>query len=292
MVFRMLNNRQYFFYGLYGIAVTVFFLYLLFPSEKVREYLIYRVNRANPDFSMTIDRIIPVFPPGIRLNTVNLERSGQSILNVSRITLNPKLLSLFTKNQGAGFKGEVYGGTVKGTIRASGNNPSDQLEITADFSDIQIAKIPLLETALDRKISGRLDGKMIYKGRGFSGAANGNIKLTDSEIGLSSPILGLNSMNFDAVETDLMLQNRILRIKNCTVTGKQVKGNFSGTIRLSTSINESSLNLTGTFKPQPSFISALTQNVSTAFLPKSVLSDKGFTVRLRGTFADPGYTIR
>jgi len=292
VIFDMLNRRKYIFYILYGIVVTIIFLYLLFPSEKVKEYLIYSLGMMDSDLSMAIDRISPVFPPGIKLDTVDLKRSGQSILDVKRITIKPTLLSLFSKNQAADFNGDVYGGTFAGIVRVSGNNTTDQFEVNADFSNIQIDQILLLENVLGRKISGRLEGKMIYKGKGFSGAANGNIKLTDSEIKLTTPILSLDSITFDTVEADLMFQKRILQVKNCKVTGKQITGNFSGTIRISNTFNDSSLNLTGTFKPQPALISVLTQNVSTAYFPKSLLSEKGVTIRLRGTVADPGYTIR
>lgn len=294
LLFTMFNTRQYFLYTIYGIMVTVIFIYVLFPSETVKAYLIQGLNRSNPDLSMTIDRIKPVFPPGIKLSAIDLYRSGKSLMDVGQITIRPKYLSLFGENQSANFTGDVYGGNFKGTavLLTREPEPVRPMEINADFSGIQIEQIPFFETVFKRKISGRLQGKVLYKGKELAGTLTGNIILADSTIALPTSVFNLDHLTFESIEADLAFQSQMLQVKNCTLTGQQVKGSFSGFIRINTPFKESGINLSGTFKPQPSFIPALTQNIPKGLLPITVLSENGFTIRLRGTFAEPGYTVR
>lgn len=288
----MLSNKRYFFYIIYGIAVTIFFLFLLFPSDTVKAYIQSNLNRTRPDISIAIERIRPVFPPGVKLLSVSIYRLEQPFFDLDQITIRPKLLSLFSEKYRLHFKAKLFGGGIRGTAILMSTNPLDQVEIDSNFSNIQISQIPLLERNFERKISGRLGGNLVYKGKGSNGTANGSIKLTDSEIELPTPVLSFNSMSFEQIEADLVLQNRMLQVKQCILTGEQVKGNFSGIIRFNTPFNQSGINLSGTLKPQPSFVSALTQNIPSELLPPSVLREDGFTLYLRGTFADPGYTIR
>ena len=41
-------------YTAYIISITFFFLYYLFPSEAVKEYVAYKVSRANPGISLLV----------------------------------------------------------------------------------------------------------------------------------------------------------------------------------------------------------------------------------------------
>ena len=48
----------------YTIAVTAFFLYVLFPTEVAMEYFSGYLGKQYPDYTVTVDTIKPVFPRG------------------------------------------------------------------------------------------------------------------------------------------------------------------------------------------------------------------------------------
>jgi len=66
-------------YTVYIIGITGFFLYYLFPSDALKSYLAYRLSQANPDITVTIDRISPVIPPGINLHDVGIVHQDMAI---------------------------------------------------------------------------------------------------------------------------------------------------------------------------------------------------------------------
>ena len=48
-------------FTLYSIAVTIFFLYYLFPSEAVTSYMTNKLNQANSDLSFNIQSRVTAF---------------------------------------------------------------------------------------------------------------------------------------------------------------------------------------------------------------------------------------
>ncbi len=80
---------------MYIIVVTALFIYYLFPSDAVKRYIAFNLNHANPELSITIGNIKPVFPPGLRLYNVSLYHLNQLLLEAKQIKITPGLLSLF-----------------------------------------------------------------------------------------------------------------------------------------------------------------------------------------------------
>ncbi|MCJ7830322.1 MAG: hypothetical protein MUP74_02945, partial [Desulfobacterales bacterium] len=62
----MTATRKKALYGLYIIAAGCFFLYYLFPSEALSRFIASELKHVNPELGITIDKIYPVLPPGLR----------------------------------------------------------------------------------------------------------------------------------------------------------------------------------------------------------------------------------
>ena len=71
-------------YTLYIIGITLFFLWYLFPSDTLKDYLAYRLGQSNPDVTVTIDRISPVLPPGIKLHEVDFSHQNMALASSNR----------------------------------------------------------------------------------------------------------------------------------------------------------------------------------------------------------------
>ena len=105
----MKNTRKWLPYLLFFIAVTVFFMYHLFPSNIVKNYIIYNLNKINPEINITIDYIKPAFSPGLKLYNVGFYHQNNSLLVAEQITIAPGLLSLLSPKSTFFFKSRSYG---------------------------------------------------------------------------------------------------------------------------------------------------------------------------------------
>jgi len=81
-------------YTLYITGITLFFLWYLFPSDTLKGYLAYRLSQSRPDVTVTIDRLSPVLPPGIKLHEVDITHRNAVVLEVKSLKVVPGLASL------------------------------------------------------------------------------------------------------------------------------------------------------------------------------------------------------
>jgi type II secretion system protein N len=94
--------------------MTLFFLWYLFPSDTLKGYLAYRLSLGNPDVNVTIDRISPVLPPGLKLEGVDIIDQNMTLIEVQSLKVMPGLGSLFSDTTTVKFNGRVYDGTLNG----------------------------------------------------------------------------------------------------------------------------------------------------------------------------------
>lgn len=288
----MNNSRKYSLYVTYAIVVGVLFIYLLFPGEKVKDYLAFHLNETHPDLSLSIDRIRPDFPPGIRTNGVSLYYRNSEVLGIEWASIAPKLLSLLGKKTTYAFIGRTLDGEFNGEAAILNDKDGPRFEIEGDFDNFQISRIPALQHFSERKMTGRLSGNVIYKGKGALGTTRINVTLSDGELELTTPVLNLDSIAFKTLEADLVLTGERLQVKTCEITGEQMEGNLSGTIHLKKPFKESTIQLRGRLKPQPAFLSDIKKIIPEALLPRKLTGRNGFPVTLNGTLEEPAFLLR
>ena len=288
----MSNSKKNILYILFTIVAGILFIYLLFPDEKVKDYMAFQLNRAYPDLRMSIDGVRLDFPPGIRLNGVSLQYSNSEMLRIERARITPKLLSLLRKRPFYVFSGRTLDGEFGGKAAVLNDKKGRRFEIEGDFKDLQISRIPALQNLGQRRIAGRLAGNMMYKGAGSAGTTRLNVTLSNGEFELSTPIPDLDSVTFDTLKADMVLTGERLQVKTCEITGQQIEGSLSGTIRLKKPFKEGTLHLRGRLKPQPEFLSDIKKIIPEALLPKKLTGRNGFPITLNGTLERPGFLLR
>ncbi len=288
----MSNTKKWFLYLIYITAVTAIFLYYLFPSDTVKEYISFNLKNANPDFAISIDTIRPVFPPAIRLRAVSFYYAKGALFDAEQVTVAPKLLSLFRQKKIFSFKGSLNEGNFEGNIEISKNKPVPQTKIDARLSGIRISDIPGIQNMSDRKLSGRLDGKIVYENKGTTGTANAELTISDGIVELLTPIFTLESITFRSLEADVTINKQKLRINKCTIKGQQMDGNILGSVRLKDPLGTSILNLRGTIKPQRAFLADLRKSFPVNLLPKKLLAKNGFPITLKGTIEKPSFSLQ
>ena len=91
----MKNIPKWLLYSIYILVATVFFIYYLFPSDKVKNYIASGFNGLNSNVNISIDHVRPAFPPGLKLYKVNFYHMDNTLLETEQIKVVPNLLSLF-----------------------------------------------------------------------------------------------------------------------------------------------------------------------------------------------------
>ena len=165
-------------YTAYIIGITVFFLYFLFPSEAIKNYVAYKISRVNPGIRVTIDRISPVLPPGIKLHDVGIAQGNKALIDLDSVKITPGLLSFFSSTKTARFKGRVKAGSVRGWAEVGSRSDQRTEKIEGTISGVQVQGIPALKRLTDHKISGNLGGDFMIAGTGPNRSMTG--KLTRS----------------------------------------------------------------------------------------------------------------
>lgn len=289
-------QTKWIFYPLYALIALGAFLYLLFPSEEIKKYLVFQVGAARPGYALTIDQVHPAFPPGLRLQSADLLEGEDRILSIDELRISPKLLSLLGSEPTFQFKGRVYDGVVQGMGSLLKGNPEgetpDRIRLDADLAGIHLEEIEAVQNLSIHAVSGNLDGKVRYLGNKASSAAEADVNISDCGIDFGTPLFNLTQVSFADISAKLHLQDmRELEIRECIAKGSQVGGEIAGAVTLRDPPENSVLNLSGTVKPHPSLIAKLGEGVVSLLFRKN-RGETAFPFRITGTPARPQFALQ
>jgi len=277
----------------YIICVTVFFLYMLFPQEAAMEYLSGYLGEHYPDYAVTADTIKPDFPPGLKLDGVDISYNGEKWVNLEQLHIRPKYLTVFSTAKTVRFKGKAYQGDLWGTIEFEQSAESYEMIASAELKGILLEENEHLQTLSGRKIAGRLDSTLVYGSeKGEDKRLNVNLHVADGEVGLTNPLFSINNLAFETVDAELVVDRRSLKLKRCTVDGDQVKGDVTGVVLFRQPFERSRLEFKGNVKPQHLLMASLKKVLPKSMLPSKKTGEKVFPVKLYGTIEKPKFSLR
>jgi type II secretion system protein N len=277
----------------YIICVTVFFLYMLFPQEAALEYLSGYLGEHYPDYAVTADTIKPDFPPGLKLDGVDIRFQGEKWVSLEQLHIRPKYLAVFSTVKTVRFKGKAYQGDLWGTIDFKKTAESYEMEASAELKGILLKENEHLQTLSGRKIAGRLDSTFVYGSeKGEDKRLNVNLHIADGEVGLTNPVFSINNLAFETVDAELVVDRRSLKLKRCTVDGNQVKGDVAGVVLFRQPFERSRLEFKGNVAPQHLLMASLKKALPKSMLPSKKTGEKGFPVKLYGTIEKPKFSLR
>jgi type II secretion system protein N len=277
-------------WAIYIICAALFFFYTLFPSDTVKEYLADQIRQVHPGLTVEIGRVKPGFPPGLKLYDVRVYHLGQTLADLENLKISPDILSLFLATTHLSFKGNGYGGTLKGRVDINKNSANTEMMISADLSGIQVKQLEALSAITTHKISGNLGGTLTFKTKVPHQGLSGNLILTDGQIEFSPAVLNQNLLSFNTIEAELMLNNRSLTINRCQLEGNQLDADVSGSIKFSGRSARKILDLSGTVRPHAALLAKLGKNI-TQLLAGSNLENQGLPFKITGTMDSPDYSF-
>lgn len=279
-------------YTIYIIGAVIFFLYVLFPAETLKQYIAYRLTQGNPSVKVTIDHLRAALPPGVKLYDITVSHRNAAIVDLDSLKITPSIFSILGSNKRIAFFGDAYSGQIKGTAEVDEETQPQKIEVDAELSEVQIQRISTLRSFIEHKLSGQLNGAVIFKNMGRDQTATGNFSITDGRIDFAQPVLNQKFLAFKDIDADLVLKNQELFIKRCSLKGSQMDATISGTISIDNRTGSNRLNVNGTMKPHHVLLASLGKNMPVNLIPRGKAGDKGFSFKIKGSLEAPVFSIK
>ena len=275
----------------YIIGIIVFFLYVLFPTDAVKDYVIYKIRQVNPGINVTIDRASPVLPPGIKLHAIGIAHGSRALIDIDSVKITPGLLSFFSSRKTARYKGHVNVGTIDVRAETDSNSDGHAEKIEGTLSGIPVQKIPAQKGLTAHKISGSLGGDFIIAGTGPNRSMTGTLTLSNCRIDFDQPLIGQTSLGFRKIDADLILKKGRLVIKKCRARGNQLDADISGSIALNRSGQGNALNLKGSVTPHHGLLAKLENSIPADLLQQTKAGKAAIRFNIRGTAKAPEFSL-
>jgi type II secretion system protein N len=90
--------------------------YRHFPTDTASKYVQHEISRFNSNLNLSIDGIKPVFPPGIKADTILVNYAGNLVGELEKFKLGFDLFSIFRDANKYHFKTGAKDGVISGTI--------------------------------------------------------------------------------------------------------------------------------------------------------------------------------
>jgi len=289
----MKRSGKIFFYALYAAGAVCVFLYLLFPSQTVSELIMAKIAQYNDDIQVDIDDAHPTFPPGLKLQPLDISYAGMPMLEMGYVSIVPGLFSVFGKEKKVAFKGSLGDGDLKGQVTLISDGKRPQTRINADLVNVPIDVFGILQQWPDYQLAGDINSNIDYdSNQGAGGTAEIRIDIRPAKIVFGQPLLGLEQMEFSQIESHMNITPRMIQIKRCELSGNQLEGKITGSIIFRRPIQNSRITLSCTVKPQPAFLAMHKDSMIAGLLGSATAQKRGIVLRISGTLGRPNYVVR
>lgn len=243
---RMLNKKALWF-ALYGILITVVFLYLLFPADIVKNKLENALNSSG--FILKTESLRSSFPFGIKMKnlSVSSQFSTHAYFQANLFDLQFNPISFFQKKQYISMSGKAYGGIFSGRFGlASFSKIYPPEEGNFRIQDIDLGQYSFIKTLMGREITGRASGNWTFN-KATDGYSSGTIDLilNKGTFALVEPFIGLSRIDFNRCDIKASIKNGNLTLEKMEISGPQLDCSFNGDVTLADDFKNSQLNLSG-----------------------------------------------
>jgi type II secretion system protein N len=283
-------------YIIYFICITAGLLYYLFPSDAVEDYLKVKAQNLNPSLSVAIDRISPWPLLGLRFTNAQIlyrDQPARRLLRAETLVVRPHVGSFLKGIQDWSFRCAAYGGEIKGSASVNGG-AANALNADFELDAIRMGEHKDLRDLIGRSVVGQLSGTISYTGSGqgvLNGSGEANLRLVNGKIELLSPLLTLESIEYNEVTIAMVLKRKRVNVSRLDLEGPMLKATVSGVIRLKEELEKSDLDLKGTIEPYPGLFQKAEGAQSVLKFFKGRLRKGALAFRVRGTVAQPRITF-
>jgi len=301
-----MGGKSGFFYVVYTLGAFMFFLYLLFPGEKLATRLSQALNQSLEPVEISMGDLQWHPPLGLGGGGIVIAFPDKGQVVLDHLWLKPVLTTLLSESSALKFDIELYKGTASGILKAPfsleqglGTDfksvPKMPYLVDAQFDDISIEEFQYATGQGNFTVSCLAGGRLTLSrspDRGVGGT--GEIRISNCAIDITHGILssmGIPGVNFVTVKITYRLEDNRLEVLGCRATGPEMTLTVSGKIALNSPLSKSQLDLKGRLQPDAGYLSGLSN------LPPMVsgllgrFKGKGLPFKIKGTLDRPGVTL-
>ena len=287
------KNKKWFGYIFFCIIVAGSLLYYRFPSDALRDYLTITAHNLHNSTILSIDQIKPSLPFGLKFRQTELilkKTPSIKLFRAESLFVKPDPWAFFKGKSKYCFECLTYGGDVRGCVDFKKNRIEAPFDAEIELKNMQIAKHEHIKDLIGIQMDGILSATIFYKGQHknlMDGTGGGNLKLLDGKVELLVPILSLESIEFDEIISNMVLEKQTIHLKQLELTGPLLRSTLSGTIRLKKEFLKSPLNLKGTIEPFTSFFKSVGSVSNAVSFFKQRLKKGALNFIIYGTLTKP-----
>ena len=302
-------------YVVFFVLAFITCFYLTFPYDRVRDFVVARVEQAMPGAELNLVSLEPAWITGVEARGVQLRLppepdttpvpAGQPARRPIRpsVTLpyvyaRVSMLSYLLGTTEITFEAEVDGGgTIEGTLSDTGT----ESHVTAHLVDVDLRRITLIRHYAGMSVGGTVTGDIDVNLADVAENTDGNITLSivDATIGdeqFMVPIPGfgaglqLSRIALGTLQLVVPIENGTGRVQQLMSDGDDVVIRGTGTVRLLRPLGMTALDIIARAAIQPAYTTrnpaidgALQIAASNPLVAAYRAPDGAFQVRLQGT---------
>lgn len=284
---------KYIGYGLFTLLMIVYFSFLTFPYDVVKDRYLVQQTQGLP-YRVSIEKIRATPFLWIRASGIDVsqaEKEPTSVLKLSEVRLRPSFLRLLTRKLAFRFKASLYGGKVHGKA----SKGKDAVDLALDWKNIAMAKIPVEARLPGARLQGKLNGEMdlhmrIQGNRVIPGDGTLKARLTEGSaknlqvMGIALP--GLEGINGQG---EITLEQNRATVDTLTLNADLLTFGLEGKMDIGRNLIASPLNLKGKIKLSGPLASQY-QPMLSGFLRKQD-KDGFYIFSIRGTLGSPRLSL-
>ncbi len=283
-----MKNIKRFIYYIYIILVLNFFIYYLFPSEKISQYISSHLNTLNADIKITIAEIKPAFPLNLNFKTTNIIFKNQIVLGIEQLTITPKLFTLLGPIATFSFQGKAQGGALNGKVDVTRNSLTGQLKVDMNLLKIKMKSNAAIKDRFNFNIVGSMNGNIVFiKSKSRFEALSAKLDIENCAIETLATILNIKSLKFNNIKTEFLANSKKMTIKECLFKGDLGDGSITGSVDLMNPIGKSQINLNGSFFPHDHFFKQIGDGFLTNLISQKKPEDNRLPIHVSGTVDNP-----
>ena len=218
----------------YSISIAAALIVVAFCASFLGKRLaVSLISGDNPNIEVSIESSRPCLPVGIRFSglKISFRDTGKS-LEIGAVEIWPRVSSLAGRLS-LGLDAFLYGGRWQGVITSEEHfSLKGPFHTEFDLNGIAIGDCSLLR--FGRPLTGKLSGNIVLDliaGEMSRSAGRAELNLKVGTIPIPAQ-LGIDRLDFDRLDTELVLGEGTVRMSRCDLEGPGVKGVFQGDIDL------------------------------------------------------------
>lgn len=254
--------KRVFFCLVYFTFAAAVFAVLRFPHQAAAEKTGQTAEQMFPGISITLARVSPVFPTGLKTQTPVIRLSDGITVIPEDIHVYLPVSSVFGLDDTLHYRASLLEGSLSGHLSGVSLSLPGYTGVSTDLAGLRFTDLTLALQGAAVRLSFVLSGRYQEPDRQNNPAGTGELVLSQVTCAIQDDFLntlGITDLGFDRITASFVRENRSIQILALTAQGSVMTMSAAGQIVLADGSPADPENwifdLKGSLHPQPAHIS-------------------------------------